>query len=103
MCLCTKTTHSLSKKNIENLSRASGGGIHVLSSEKMITKKKLLQIKKNDLQGEFTKGEGNPQPIYIFIFFKANKHPQIPNPYRWNSGKCILANQKTENRKFQNL
>ena len=37
-------------------------------------------IKKNDSQGEFAKGEGNPQPIYI-LFLKANKHQQIPNPY----------------------
>ena len=89
-CACAqKQRIPLVKKNnyykfdckIENLSRASGGGIHVLSSEKMITKKKLLQIK-NYLQGEFAKGEGNPQPIYIYIFFQANKHPQIPTPYR---------------------
>ena len=25
-------------------------------------------IKKNDSQGEFAKGEGNPQPIYIYFF-----------------------------------
>ena len=24
---------------------------------------------------------------------------EIPTPYRWNGGKCILANQKTANRK----
>ena len=55
---CNLTKNKNYKKNndhkfdckIENLSRASGGGIHVLSSEKIITKKvyykkkKLLQV-----------------------------------------------------------
>ena len=31
---------------IENFSRASGGGIHVLSSEKIITKNKVITKKK---------------------------------------------------------
>ena len=46
-----KYDHRLLQKNnyykIENLSKASGGGIHVLSSKKIVTKKKLLQKQLN--------------------------------------------------------
>ena len=66
----------------------------------MITKKKLLQIKKNDLQGEFTKGEGNPQPIYILFFSRLiNIHKFLP----LTSEIVEMYICQSENRNFQNL